>query len=367
MANAQKLPKGIFKRGGVYWIRYVAHGRYVRESTGSRNLREAEKVLALRKAQALLGEKNEPPARPVPFESLVQDYLRDCGLNHRASVGRAKISTAHLLRFFGGADAREVSTDKAREYVRFRQGEKTRRRLPPGPGTINRELAALKRILRMAAQATPPKIPSVPHIPMLKEENVRTGFFEWDEVQGLLPHLPAHVRPLVLCAFFTGMRKGELLALRWENVDVERGVIRLDPLMTKTREGRTIYLPGGLRRELLKLKRERDSRNPRCGWVFSRNGRPLKHIQRAWKTACRKAGLAGRLFHDLRRSGVRNLVRAGVPERVAMAISGHKTRSVFDRYNIVSERDLQMAAEALEGAFEGGKKGPQRALYPDIR
>jgi integrase len=160
---------------------------------------------------------------------------------------RARISTNHLLRFFAGADAREPYTDKVREYIRFRQRERTHRGFPPVPGTINRELAALMRIFRLATLSTPPKIQSVPYIPMLKEENVRTGFFEWDGVQRLLPSLPSHMKPLVLCAFFTGMRKGELLALRWKNVDVEEGVIRLEAAMTKTREGRVIYVPKNLR------------------------------------------------------------------------------------------------------------------------
>lgn len=363
MANSQRPPKGIFKRGGVYWLRYVAGGRYVRESTGTRSLREAERLLALRRAQILLGEEEngELPADRVPFERLVRDYIQDCELNRRASMERARISTNHLLRFFAGADAREFSTDKVREYVRFRQGEKTHRGLTPAPGTINRELAALKRIFRLATLSTPPKIPSVPYIPMLKEDNVRTGFFEWADIQKLLPGLPFQMKPLVLCAYLTGMRKGELLALRWKNVNVEEGIIRLEPAMTKTREGRVIYVPKNLRAEFQRLLCERNARYPECGWVFSRNGKPLKHIRRAWKTACRKAGLEGKHFHDLRRSGVRNLVRAGVPERVAMAISGHKTRSVFDRYNIVSERDLQMAAEALEVTLNGGRKNRRRA------
>ena len=121
--------------------------------------------------------------------------------------------------------------------------------------------------------------------------------------------------------------------------------------MTKTKESRIIYMPNRFKKEIQTLKLTRDSNYPKCKWVFTRGGEKIKNIQRSWKTSCRRAGLDGRHFHDLRRSGVRNLIRAGVPERVAMMISGHKTRSIFDRYNIVNEKDLRMAAEALEKYF----------------
>ena len=109
-------------------------------------------------------------------------------------------------------------------------------------------------MLRIAYHSTPPKIPAVPYIPMLREDNVRTGFFDWDEVQRLIEHLPSYWRPVVLCGFFTGMRRGEVLGLKWRHVDLEQGMIRLDPRMTKTREGRVVYLPKMLMAEFRKLK-----------------------------------------------------------------------------------------------------------------
>jgi integrase len=144
-------------------------------------------------------------------------------------------------------------------------------------------------------------------------------------------------------------------------VDLREKVIRLDPGETKNDEGRVIPLGGELL-EMLKMQKSiRDEKWPRCPWVFSRGAKPIRTFGGAWVKACIAADLfvmedgeakPTRLFHDL----VRNLVRAGVPERIAMAISGHKTRSVFDRYNIVSERDLHDAARRLENYVAESEK-----------
>jgi len=161
------------------------------------------------------------------------------------------------------------------------------------------------------------------------------------------------VKPIVTFAFWTGCRKGEILSLIWPQVDLIERVVRLEPGETKNDEARVIPLVDELYEMLAMQKAARDLKWPECPWVFSRCGRKIKNFRRAWDQACKAAGIIdengdpARLFHDLRRTGVRNLIRAGVPERVAMMISGHKTRSVFDRYNIVSERDLHEAGRRL--------------------
>ncbi|HEU5409897.1 MAG TPA: site-specific integrase, partial [Candidatus Acidoferrales bacterium] len=186
---------------------------------------------------------------------------------------------------------------------------------------------------------------------MLKEPPARRGFLEHDSFLKLRQELPEHLRPVLTLAFFSGMRSGEIKNLRWSNVSLAEKEIRLDAGTTKNDEPRSIPLIGELP-EMLAILRQK---NPDGKFVFTRNGKPLASFRKAWTAACSRAGLDGLLFHDLRRAGVRNLVRAGVPERVAMAISGHKTRAVFERYNIVSGRDLRDAGRKLEAYLNGAK------------
>ena len=226
--------------------------------------------------------------------------------------------------------------------------------------------SALKRMFRLAAKCTPPKVALIPYIPMLKESNVRKGFFEAHEYQALKEVLPDELRPLVIFAYHSGWRKVEILGLTWDRVDLKECVVRLDPGETKNEEGRTFYLEGELVEEMRKLFA---NRHLGCPYVFHRNGQPIRDFRGSWDAACIKAGLCevlkdaeGRpvvvkdkkgsakvvkvptkIFHDFRRTAIRDMVRSGVSERVAMRISGHKTRAVFDRYNIVSDQDLKEA------------------------
>jgi len=161
--------------------------------------------------------------------------------------------------------------------------------------------------------------------------------------------LPADHQDILDFAYLTGWRRGEVLGLEWSDVDRSAGVVRLRPEKCKTREGRVLVLSKPLRDVIERLWR---ARVLGCPLVFHRQGRSLDHFKDTWRRACKAAGLPGKLFHDLRRTAVRNMVRAGIPERVAMQMSGHKTRSVFDRYNIVSETDLRQAAERLAAYVE---------------
>jgi integrase len=190
----------------------------------------------------------------------------------------------------------------------------------------------------------------------LKEQNVREGFFEYDELAEMITHLPEYLRDFVWFGYYSGWRKGEIAGLEWRDVDMQARIIRLRPEMSKTSEGRVLALEGPLW-DLLKRRWEgRDFR-----WVFHRDGLPVGDFRKAWGTACRKAGIR-RIFHDLRRTAVRDMIRAGVPERVAMAVSGHKTRAIFDRYNIVNESDLRDAVRKTHLFRTNATKTPQSGI-----
>jgi integrase len=146
-------------------------------------------------------------------------------------------------------------------------------------------------------------------------------------------------------AYHTGWRwRSEIMTLSWPHVDLEAGTLRLLPGTTKNGEGRVIMLFSPLRELLEAQWAAHVALSPGCPLVFHRNGEPIKGIRHAWETACKAAGLTGKIPHDFRRTAVRNMVRSGVPERVAMQLTGHRTRDVFERYNTVSEGDLRAAA-----------------------
>jgi integrase len=188
-------------------------------------------------------------------------------------------------------------------------------------------------------------IKEVPYIEKFPEqENARQGFFEQHEMEAIVGFLPAYLKDVLRFAYYTGWRKSEILTLEWK--DVQGDVIRLKPTIAKNKEGRMIIAVGELANILARRQQERVES---CPYVFHREGIRIKHYNRAWRTAREKAGLPDKLFHDTRRTAVRNLDRAGVPRQTAKQITGHKTDAVYNRYRIMNEQDIR---EGMIRVFE---------------
>jgi integrase len=356
MPKKSKLEWGTkILRGRIWWIAYYSDGRQRFESTGSMDEKAADALLERRYIEIKTGRFIEPEFQNTLIRLMLEGLQGDYKVNKRKSCDWVElVCRVHLNPYFGLMKFGNFKPGKhIQNYRLHRQQEGA------ANSTINHEEALLHRAFALAEQAG--DIPFVPRFPKkLKERNVRKGFFEEESFNQLLPHLPEDLRPPARFAYRTGCRRGEILALNWFQVDLLVREVRLEPDETKNDEPRIIPLNEELFQILAMQKQIRDQQWPDCDWVFFRyaSGQRIKYFYDAWQTACEKAGLATedgkakKLFHDLRRTGVRNLVRAGVPERIAMAISGHKTRSVFDRYNIVNTKDLHWGMSKLDPSLK---------------
>jgi integrase len=337
----------IFKRGSVYWISYYHRGKEYRESCESESESQARKLLKKRLGEMGSGKLIGPVEERVTFEEMTEDLLRDYQVNKRKAVKIIEYPIKHLRKSFAFDKALDLTTDRINAHIARRQQEGAKN------ATINRELAALKRMFSLALQAG--KLSSKPYIPTLEENNARQGFLDYGSFLVLRENLPENRRDPVTFLYHSAWRVSEMKALEWRDVDLPGKLVRLRPEISKNKDGRLLPLKG----ELLEIiERAKQARQLSCPYVFHDNGQPIGDFRKVWKRACKQAGLGAVIVHDLRRSAVRNMVRAGIHERVAMSLSGHKTRSVFDRYNIVSEADLARATEKLQAHLEEQPRVP---------
>lgn len=375
----------IYRRPGckTWTIQFYRHGRIVREATGMKDYQAARQQLNRRMQEVKTGTYAGPKMERIRVEELAELFLRDYRINRRKSLDDVEARwKLHLEPFFGEVRAVDVSSTLISEYVDERMSQRA------ANATINRELAALKRMFRLGHYATPSLVARLPLFRHLQENNVRTGFLEDGQFERIVSYCPElWFRGLVECGRTYGWRVSELLNLRTRQVDVTQRTIRLEPGSTKNRDGRTVTMTANvwhLLGALIEGKRPDDH-------VFTRNnGRPVKIFRTTWRNACVQAGVGqmlcvrcskpmseaecpkchgkrsryvGLIFHDLRRTAARDLRRAGIAEGVIMQIGGWRTRTVFERYNIISQADISEALGKLERAREKDRSATERSQF----
>ena len=305
--------------------------------------REMALVLEARlKAEAFEG-KHFDRVKTVSVKKVWENYAEKAERDNRAWAtdrGRA----AHLLEHFGKITANALTEKHVEDYRKVRFRETTCRGSAPSSGTVDREIELLKRILNYAVRTKVLQTNPVAHVPLLNKPNTRKLTLDEKGFEKLLEAADEHIRPILVVAFDTGMRKEEILGLRWEQVDLAGGRIFLYEEDTKAQQARLILMTGRVLDTLEALPRALS------GYVFinPKTGTRWNCIKKSWKSALKRAGLDGMWFHDMRRSFVSNSRRIGVQESVVMRMSGHKSRKVFDRYNIVSDDDLKQAVQLIE-------------------
>ena len=247
--------------------------------------------------------------------------------------------------------------DRLATLIRTRYGTGKHR---VSASTVNRELAALARAFRLAVRQK--RLSNAPTIELLKESAPRQGFLEPDMFERVVTALPADLQDFARFAYSSGWRKGEMQTLGWPDVDRTAGRIVLRREHSKNGEPRVLPLLGDLSALIERRWTAREYQTPTgttalSPFVFHKQGLPIGDFRKAWESACKAAGVSGTLFHDLRRSAVRNMDRAGVSQTVAMALSGHKTASVYRRYRIVDEGDLREALARTQASLAARPPG----------
>jgi integrase len=338
----QRGAGSIFRKGTCkkWVIQFYKDGRRVREATGTTEWAEAAILLRQRLNEVAKDEYTVRSRTSIRIEDLYKSLQKLTAICLPTRPRELPGRWLHLKPAFATKRARELRTEDVNDYILARQ------RAGAANATINRELATLKRMFRVAMQEE--KIERVPHIPMLKETNVRTGFVDYaafQRLQAAAEREELWLRIFLELGFTYGWRRGEMLGLRVRRVNLAAHTIRLDTGSTKNGEGREVTM--NLRVEAL-LRQAVTGREPEDYVRRRTNGGQVKEFRRTWNNLTKRAGLPGLLVHDLRRSAAKALRKAGVPESVIMATGGWLTSSMFRRYAIVSSSDQRDAMEKLE-------------------
>ena len=328
------------------WITFPDGRRKRLKKAGIETREMAEALEHKWKSDAFEGRYfNRPQASTLTIRKAWENYKPVSYRGNKHSTYKRNLSISkHLLEHLGNVRIAMLTQRHIDEYRTRREAEPTRFKAPPKPGTVNREVALLKRILNYAVKRGDTERNPLSCVEMLEEDNVRQVAISEAQFVCLYEAADDFLRPILVAAYETGMRRGEILELKWGQVDLVRGTARLANSDTKSKKPRVIALTDRVLEELRHLP------HFISGYVFANpdTGKRWYDLKKMFDRARKKARLEHIRFHDLRRSFVTNARKRGVPESVVMKMSGHKTRSVFERYNVIDEEDLMDAVRRIE-------------------
>jgi integrase len=331
------------EKSGRFYVRwYDFEGERHEEAAGT-DRRAAERLLQQRIGENAAGGKRVSKAGvDITVKDCLEVALAEMRQRKLASyqISKWKVDSI-LVPAVGWMRAASFGWKDAWKYIDSRRAGEVK------DSTINRELSLLRKAFKLAAGPNHQMIAAAPPLPTLDEgDNVRTGFLTPNEYDRVLAALPEYLRPLLCVAYNTGLRRGTLLSIRLDQVDLAAGLIWISRTQVKNRQGQTVPIMAGAMRGYCEMAVSANKR-----YLFERDGRQIRDFRAAWSAACTAAELPNLLFHDLRRTSARDWVAAGASESATMAITGHKTRSMFDRYNIIQSATVLRAA-ALKTAFD---------------
>lgn len=338
---------GVRKQSSIWWLKI----RGYRVSTGTADRKLARQFQIEKAAELNKGITVGLTGARLTLEDLERRVLADYAENGYRSARHVQLCFRHVRRKLAHLRVTKIDEDVLADYKAARLAEGA------APATVLLEFAALQRGMNLYRR----KLPRVPVFPYPKVDNARKGFFERSEFDAIIAHLPDHLQAPLEVAYITGWRfQSEVVTRQWQHVDLLAGWLRLEPGETKNGDGRMFPLTPALRR-VLEAQRARTSATELAlgrviPWVFHYpNGNRISKAQKAWEAARAKAGYPNRLVHDLRRTAVRNLERAGVPRVAAMKMVGHRTEAMYRRYAIADEALLRESGAKLEQLHETQK------------
>ncbi len=297
-------------RSSIWWAKYYVSGRPIRESTGTEKESEARRFLKEREGRVATGAPVLPRADRAQYEEIAGDLREHYRSTGTRNLVEAECRLKHLDEFFAGRRVVGIGPADVTRYVLKRQAAEA------SNATINREIEVLSRMLRLSYENG--KLLRLPVIRKLKANGPRQGFFERDQYDSVRRQLPADLQVATEIAYTFGWRmQSEVLALELRQLDLDHGTVRLDPGSTKNGDGRVVYVHSELLTQLAEQVGRVRALELKLGriipWLFphlagGHRGQRILDFRKRWQTACRRAGLSGRLRHDFRRTAVRDMV-----------------------------------------------------------